>query len=224
MKKTALLLAVSLLGMLVACKEKSDPVAAEQFNINNPVGYYIYARMAKADGTEPKKGIFEFGSGNILRYFSVEYPIGKPREFTYAIVGENTIELEGDPNLRITITNDAVTSTLPDFKELALIKRTEKNELTGKTFSGTYYRANNNVLHQDFFYSFSESEVGAGFKTGTVTRTGPYTLIGGFAAMARVPGGSEDTEFMALINGKLEVDYLSGDKKVRQHATLTLQK
>jgi hypothetical protein len=103
--------------------------------------------------------------------------------------------------------NNSVTSNKERFKEIVVIKASGRNQLTGKTYAGTYYKSDRSVLHQNFLYSFaSDGEtVNAGFIPGTIERTERYTKIGNIAARAALDNG--DFEFMILVNGKLEVNY-----------------
>lgn len=89
-----------------------------------------------------------------------------------------------------------------------LIKIPATNQLAGKTYTGAYYRQDNSVLHQNFFYSFSGSQnkVDVGYTVGTPVRTENYTAIGNIAALVDV-ANSDDQELMVLINGKLEAGY-----------------
>jgi len=105
-----------------------------------------------------------------------------------------------------------------------LIKVPETNQLAGKTFAGTYYRLDNTVLHQNFFYSFyaNHNKVGVGYTVGTPVRTENYTIIGNIAALVDIEN-SDDRELMVLINGKLEVGYRQSNPSATYIGSFTLQ-
>lgn len=105
-----------------------------------------------------------------------------------------------------------------------LIKVPATNQLAGKTFTGTYYRLDNTVLHQNFFYSFSanDNKVGVGYTVGMPVRTETYSTIGNIAALVDI-GNSDDRELMVLINGKLEVGYSQSSPTAKYIGSFTQQ-
>lgn len=67
-----------------------------------------------------------------------------------------------------------------------LIKVPETNQLAGHVYAGTYYRLDNTVLHQNFYYIFSANKVDVGYSVGNAVRTENYTLIGNIAALVDI--------------------------------------
>lgn len=103
-----------------------------------------------------------------------------------------------------------------------LIKVPETNLLAGQTYKGTYYRLDNTVLHQNFFYSFSGNKVDVGYSVGNAVRTEDYTSIGNIAALVDIKD-SDDHELMILINGKLEVGYSQSNPGAEYVGSFTQQ-
>jgi len=203
--KTMTVASIILLVAFSACK-KNNPekdVGKSKFDINNPVGYFVYLKMANDDGTWIIPTIMEFMPGKTLKHYTAM----ASQTYSYEVIDGNVINLVG-LNYRFVIEDGKITTEVARFKEVALLKAEETNQLAEKTFAGIYYKPDGSVLHPNFFYNFSgnENKVGAGLKTGTVIRTENYTSIGNIAAVAAIPG-NEDKEFMVLVNGKLEVSY-----------------
>jgi len=196
-------------------KEKEKP----KFDINNPVGYFIYLKMANDDGTWIVPTILEFRPGKTLKHYTAR----DSQTYAYEILDGNVINLVG-LNYRFVIEDGKITTEVTRFKEVTLLKAEETNQLAGKTFAGIYYKPDGSVLHPNFFYNFSgnENKVGAGLKIGTVIRTENYTSIGNIAAVAAI-AGNEDKEFMVLVNGKLEVSYYQKNPYSEYYGTFTKQ-
>lgn len=173
----------------------------ETFDIHNPEGCFLYVLDARGDGSDPVIWLYEFLPGKILRRHSVS----KYFDFPYTIRDGNTI-VSGDDR-EFVFEGDTILSDYLFFREIVLIKTQANYLLSGKTFSGTYYKKDKSILHQNFFYSFHADRfwVDAGFSPGTPMRTEEYTTIGGFAARAELANG--DKEFMVLVNNKLQVNY-----------------
>lgn len=199
-------------------KEEGKP----KFDINNPIGYFIYLKLANDDGTWIIPTLMEFRPGKTLLHHTA---MGS-QIYPYEVIDEHIINLVG-LNYRFVIEEGKVTTEVARFKEVALLKAEETNRLAGKTFAGSYYKPDKSVLHPNFFYSFSTSEnkVGAGLNTGTVTRTENYISIGNIAAWVNdIAGvGNEDKEFMVLVNGKLEVSYYQKKPYQEYYGTFTQQ-
>jgi len=200
------LFALLMYGMtaLTSCSKDDDlqPEPEEEtFDIHNPEGYFLYVKDAFSDGSGPIIWLYEFMPGQILRRHSVSTYYDYP----YAVIDGNTMASEEDINF--VFEGDSISSDHANFQEIVLIKSQANNQLAGKTFSGTYYKSDKSVLHQNFFYSFAADRysVDAGFDPGTTERTESYTSIGNFAARAELDNG--DKEFMVLVNNKLEVNY-----------------
>lgn len=215
---------VMLLSLLLpSCKKEhvgkdADP---NQFDINNPLGYFIYVKAVKDDGSSPKPMLFEFGIGKTFKLYGAT-PDGNGSTITaYEVTDGNVVALAGS-DVRFVIDKDRITSNDPRFIELALIKAPEINQLTGKTFAGTYYKSDTSIHHSNFFYSFSGngSEVGAGINIGTIVRTENYNSIGNLAAWVDV-SRNNDVEFMVLVNGKLEVNYYQKKDNTRYYGSFT---
>lgn len=197
---------VVLLITFMSCKKNEVKKEEDKpkFDINNPIGYFIYLKSANDNGTWVIPALMEFRPGKTLKYYSSK---DKNQIYPYEVIDGNTINIVGF-NYRFVIENDKISTEVTRFKEIALLKAEETNQLAGKTFTGTYHQPDKSVLHQNFFYSFSanENKLGAGFKPDVVMRTENYTVIGNIAAMVDV-AGNDDAEFMVLVNGKLEVGY-----------------
>ncbi|GAB3023644.1 hypothetical protein GCM10027051_30290 [Niabella terrae] len=212
------LLALLLLGttVLTSCSKDVDSIAEEAdttFDINNPEGYFLYYK-----GGGLLNGIYEFMPGKKVKKHSV----GEGSTLSYTVV-DNNIDVEGGiGTIRFMFKGDSVWSSDPYYTRVTLIKKLERNELSGNTFTGTYYNGDKSVLHPHFFYSFAVSgtTVDAGFNLGTTVRTQNYRSIGNFAA--RVELNNRDTEFMVLLNGKLEVNYRTRTN-VYHYGTFTAQ-
>ncbi|GAB3023671.1 hypothetical protein GCM10027051_30330 [Niabella terrae] len=191
------------LATLVACSKSDTPQPEETFDINNPEGYFLYVKTSLDNGSFRRIILFEFMPGNVVKQHTPS------RDYTnaYTIIDNNTIDIAGET--RFTFNDNLVTSNRGDIKEIVLIKAPERNQLAGKTFAGTYYTYVKAVLHPNFFYSFSATgnTFGAGFNTGTTLRSESYTPIGNFASRTRMVNG--DRDFMVLVNGKLEVNYVA---------------
>lgn len=222
MKKLMTIWMLSLVAGLTSCKDESEKTLTG-FNINEPVGYFIYAKYNISGSGNPVKTLLEFKADNKLRLYTTELPINQVVLVPYEIVDDYTIKVDRKSDKLFMFSKDSITSTIPSYTHLKLLKQSGKNELSGKTFTGSYYKANNQVLHPSFFYRFGENEISAGFKTDNVVRKTNYTTIGGIAAISGVPG-TQDVELVTLVNQKLETDYWSASNNTHQHAALTEQK
>ncbi|NGM61749.1 hypothetical protein G5B30_07455 [Sphingobacterium sp. SGG-5] len=197
-------LCLLLLGMvaLMSCSKDDNIQPEETFDINNPEGYFIYAKHFNPDGSYRNIYVYEFMPGKRLN----ERNANGDRIETYIILDDNTINV-GNGAFYLSFNGDLVTSNIGGIEDGTLIKAPESNQMAGKTFTGTYYKADESVLHHNFFYSFAAggNTVDAGLNVGTTLRTENYTPIGNFAARAELENG--DVEFMVFVNGKLEVTY-----------------
>lgn len=215
-KKVAALIMLS--GLLfTACKKEDNPKDADtdKFDINNPVGYYIYVKYADANREEVSPLLFKFNAGKTMTF----YQAGRNgNALPYEIFDGNTIYL-GD--ISFTIDNGKVTRSNAEFTDLTLIKEPETNQLTGKTFAGTYYEFDGSAWQQNYFYSFSgnENKLSAGINVGSVQRTENYTPIGNMAAWVDTP--EDYRELMVLVNGKLEVSHFSSDPRGWYYGSFT---
>jgi hypothetical protein len=221
--QTPVMLAMLLLFTATSCKKddikNDDPLS--QFDINDPVGYFIYVKTVDGDGNWASPGLLEFRPGQAMKIYDVSlqgysYPLYK-----YEKTSSNTIKVT-NLNYEFVIENGKVTSKDARFKELVLIKHAETNQLSGKTFAGTYYRPDNSILHQSFFYSYAESSFTAGYKVGAAVRMETYSSIGNIASWSRV-SGTKDVEFMVLVNGKLEAGYNQDQPLQRYYGSFTQQ-
>ena len=226
LKQIMAMVSAILLITFAACKKEKIAKNADKFDINNPVGYLIYVKqlVQTSDGdTTIIQGLFEFLPEKKLRRHEATSDGHSSRMLPYEIVNGNTVALT-DSDLQFIIDDEHVSSNYAHFKTLALIKAAETNQLTGKTFTGIYYRPDKSVLHPNFFYSFAgnDNKVDAGFRVGTTMRTENYSTIGNIAARVAVVG-NDDLEFMVLLNGKLEVSYYDKNIDVLYNGSFTKQ-
>ncbi|MFB2119865.1 hypothetical protein [Parapedobacter sp. 2B3] len=213
------LLALIMLGMaaLISCGKDDDVQPEETLDIRNPEGYFLYVRQSNHDGSYRSTFLFEFAAGKMVE---IHLPNGVDSS-PYTVIDDQTIDIGG--GIRFVFNNNLITSNREDFQEIVLIKAQEKDQLAGKTFSGTYYHADMSVLHDNFFYSFAAggNTVDVGLNVGTTLRTESYTSIGNFAARAELDNG--DIEFLVLVNGKLEVNYKAQGVAGNHYGTFTRQ-
>lgn len=200
---------VVLLVTFSSCK-KDNLAESDKFDINSPVGYFIYVKQLADIGggdTQAVQRLFEFLPGKKLRIHEATSDGNNTRSIPYEVTDHNVLAL-ADADLRFTIEKGQVSSNDPHLKTLALLKGADTNQLAGKTFAGTYYKPDKSVLHQNFYYSFSANgkKTDVGFKPDVVIRTENYSAIGNIAARVALVGNA-DLEFMVLVNGKLEVSY-----------------
>ena len=197
---------------------QDPPTPQGEFDINNPIGWGLFLKDANEDGTWSSFLLLEFKPGRILKVYGVQ---NEAEDYPYDFIDEQTIEIA---NGRIVFEDDSIIyQTLSD--EMTLIKFPETNLLAGKSFSGTYYRKDNSVLHENFFYSFSSSgtnTVDAGLEIGNPLRTENYESICNIAAKTQV-AGTDDKEMMVWVNGKLEVNYYTPQPIERHHGSFTEQ-
>lgn len=201
--KTVFKLATIFLMVFAGCKKNSPK--PDVFNMTN---YVIVGKLA--DG-RPYVLDFEAGDKATLTHLSVS---GCKYSYTDGVL--KLIINEGELVCSFVIENGRIKSyqgpVIISTYDLVAIPAT--NQLAGKTFSGTYYKPDKSVLHQNFFYSFAPdgNKVGAGYAVGTpAVRIENYTLIGNIAAWVNI-ANSSDIELMVLINGKLEVGYYNSSQ------------
>ncbi len=168
--------------------------------------YWLYAKESDEDGSNSHFTLMDLQpiDGGALTTFSADVPL--PSYNYCKIVAENTIELINEGS-QFVLSANAATSNEERYKQLALIKKEETNQLAGKTFAGTYFNADMSVLHPDFFYGFhsNEDKYDAGFEVGTVLRTETYFPFDNSFVIKKLD--NNDVELMVLVNGKLEVNY-----------------
>lgn len=213
-----------LLISFTSCKK--DKVAeSDKFDINNPVGYFIYVKQLVNIGggdTQAVQRLFEFLPEKKIRIHEATSDGNNSRSIAYEVVDNNVVAI-ADSDLRFTIEKGQVSSNYPHFKTLVLLKGADTNQLAGKTFAGTYYKPDQSVLHQNFYYSFSANgKTDVGFKPDVVIRTENYSSIGNIAARVAVLGNA-DLEFMVLVNGKLEVSYYEKNSDVLYYGSFNQQ-
>lgn len=187
------ILPLLLLVVLAGCKK--DNPKPEMFDITN---YVIAGRVSFG-----YPYIITIASGNRAKLTSYGVSDGI---YTYTDGVLNFNFNDGEVVCSFTIENGGIKKyTGPALiNTYNLIKVPETNLLEGKAFSGSYYRFDNTVLHQNFFYSFSGNKVDVGYSVGTAVRTENYTSIGNIASLVDLENSNE---LMILINGKLEVGY-----------------
>ena len=188
---------------LTSCSKDDDIHPEDTFDIHNPEGYFLYVKQSNPDGSYPGFMVMKFMPGQILRISGVSGDIDAP----YTVINGNAMDIQYGEGARIVFEGESIWSTFELFTEFVLIKEPESNQLAGKSFSGTYYKGDKSILHQNFFYSFAAdgNTVDAGFTPETTERTENYTPVGNIAARAVLDNG--DTEFMVLVNGQLKVNY-----------------
>lgn len=208
--------AMFLMIVAVSCSKENDDTINEPektFDINNPVGYVIYAKFAG----------LEFYSTNLIFLFDflpakrmVSYSAYAPRnESEYNTPNASTMIYRPYPswaNFNFTIENGKITNIKSldgSISEYSVIKKPATNQLAGKTFRGKYLKKDGTVL-QDGFYTFlpDGKTVDVGVQFPTKTRTETYTNVGNIGALVNIVSGTNnDHEIMILVDGKLQVNY-----------------
>jgi len=227
MKNLKILLALFSTGIIMFTSCKKDKVGKDDdksaFDINNATGYYIYVKYGNGSTVAYRPWLFEFGPGKTLKFYDASAEGNGTHIYPYEVIDGNIVGIK-EMDFRFAIENGKVTSNDAILGGPILIKAPQTNQLAGKTFAGTYYYASGGVLHKNFFYSFAprENKVGAGLNIGNVVRTENYSSIGNIAAWVAI-AGSDDLEFMVLVNGKLEVSYFQKKPYAVHSGSFTLQ-
>ena len=183
-----------------------------KFDINIFTGYTLFGKNAEG----------QIALYNINAVFEQLLVMNGIVFMPYIIfTAENRFEINSPERPKFIVDGKTVHSDLKGFEELALIKNPIYNQLEGKTFIGTYYKANGDVLHPNFFYTFTNYQVSAGLKLGTVIRTKNYIAVNSIVCYNLLANG--DIETMALINGKLEVNYYDKANQALYHGSFTQQ-
>lgn len=228
--KQLLLALLVIVSTLSSCKknELNKEEDKPKFDINNPVGYFIYGKRSNDNGSLTAL-LFEFGPAKTVWQYSATTQNNGKQTYAYEVIDDHILVIKADIDYRFVIENDQVTNEQTPgpynkLSALALMKASESNLLAGKTFTGTYYKHGGIVLHQNFYYSFSASggKVDVGFKPETIIRTENYSSIGNIAALIDV-AGNNDVEFMVLINGKLETAYAQKTPSDRYYGDFSQQ-
>lgn len=200
-----------LLLFCISCKDK-DVEPAKTFDVNDPVGFVFYLEQAGNTTIGPSVYLLEFISTEKVKIHTF---VGV-QETPFTVVDDNTISVL---NTRFTVVNDKISSTNGNYGKIVLLENHSKNQLSGKTFTGTYYRPNNTVLHQNFYYRFKDTNVEVGFLPEEVERTETYRMIGSNAAQTRLANG--DQEILVLADGKLHTYYKVNNSGDPYRATYT---
>lgn len=178
----------------------------------NVVGYSIFAK-------NKQNSIFTLYGIELNALYSCTVERYADVLFRYNIPAVNTIEFTLDGKTRFIFDGESVTSNNDRYKESVLIRKAEKNPLSGKIFTGTFYRSNGEVLHPNFFYNFynNGTQVAAGFHVGIALRTSLYTLVN--FNSARILSLNGDKELMVPVDGKLEVNYFDKAANTVHHGS-----
>lgn len=206
LKKTIWLLLIA----LTSCDdEKKEP---QKFDLSTAdlSQYFIFSKVKYNSGiTKNEVRLFDFEPGEKVKTITVSN-IGNSN---YTVIDENKLKIDS-PNITLTFNEKGeVTSTdlvvgNYTYEEFHLLKKADNNQLSGKTFSGTYYVGDGSVLHQSFFYQFDGGSLKAGTNFPKIEREGSYTNIGNLAAYNnKVTELANDREIMVLHEGKLHVSY-----------------
>ncbi|WP_344673720.1 hypothetical protein [Sphingobacterium kyonggiense] len=202
--------------LLYACK-KNDAAEAPAFDIGQLDQYCLYVRVASPEvpNSTVSDFIFDFKTGNIAELGSLEglYTL------TTKVMEDNSVKISMGLNDYVLFVVEKGKPVIKQWKlfgevtELQLIKKPEINLLKGNTFTGTYYKSNNTVLHENFFYSYSalnNFSLTAGLKVNEPALRGEvYKSLGNIAAyVKKVNSTTADMEFMILVDGKLRVTYI----------------
>ncbi|MDR7131808.1 hypothetical protein J2X69_004173 [Algoriphagus sp. 4150] len=202
---------LSLSGLLVClmflsgCASSEEPIIPEPETTFNPEGYVIIGKMKDVivlDGGLEKPFVMEFKSGNVVTLST----INGQRDDTYQMIGDKLIL---DSFGYFVVEEEALVDEVIvgiNLVSYSMQKLSEVNELYTDTYTGQYLRTDNSVLHNSFFYAFkNDNQVDAGYHIGEVVRTEKYVPVANLAAWVEAEGYKE---FMVLIDGKLEINYL----------------
>lgn len=209
---------VSLLisAFFYACK-KNDAAEEPAFDIGQLDQYCLYVRVASPEipNSPVSDYIFNFKPENKVEFGSLEglYTL------TTTVVEDNSVKISMGTNDYVLFVVEKGKPVIMqwdlfgDVTELQLIKKPESNLLKGNTFTRTYYKPNNTVLHEKFFYTYSSlnnSSLSAGLNVNEpALREEVYQSVGNIAAyVKKVSGATADMEFMILVDGKLRVTYI----------------
>lgn len=211
--------AVFLMIFATSCSKNDDVInePENKFDINNPVGYVIYAKGGHPDLISQNfTFLLDFLPEGKMRGHTA-YPIYDASAYTLS--NNNTIKYTygGWAEFTFTIENSKLTNVQANyfntynysFSDYSLIKKPASNQLAGKTFKGKYLKKDGTEL-QDGFYKFSPDgkTVDVGVQFPTKTRTETYTNVGNIGALVnKVSGTTNDHEIMILVDGKLQVNY-----------------
>ncbi|MFS0490817.1 hypothetical protein [Leadbetterella byssophila] len=199
-----------LLIALTSCDdEKKEP---QKFDLSTAdlSQYFIFSKVKYNAGiTKNEVRLFDFEPGEKVKTIT----LSKIGNSNYTVVDNNTLKINS-PNILLTFNEKGEVTTTNlvvddyTYEEFHLIKKAENNQLSGKTFSGTYYIGDGSVLHQSFFYQFDAGSMKVGTNFPKADREGSYTNIGNLAAYNdKIAGLSNDREIMFLHEGKLHVSY-----------------
>lgn len=214
--------------LFTSCKKDDPGAKISSFDIQNPEGYYIYVKRQTTEGKDPTCEVFEFMPAKSLRGYSLESD-GTLSTITanYTIIDNSILDIpiQGGGSLRIEIKDGKIVGTNYGeiFKDLTLLKKTDSYPFSGKSFAGKYYRRDNSIFRNSFFYTFdaSSTAISAGLTFPNVERTGTYELIGNFAALSAMSNG--DLEFLVKVNNTLRTQYYDKVNNRRLYGEFTQQ-
>jgi hypothetical protein len=217
--KVQTILLLAFLQLAAMCQKDKEVNPSEKdligIDLENPVGRFLYYEMPTTE--KYRFTIFEFAPGNNIKAYNAT--LKDPAIIPYEREGDRTIRLSFGGDI-VFHEKGKVTTTLSG-RNIKLLPETSSSQLAGKTFTGTYLQKNGAVLHQNFFYTFSNTgnQLQAGFQVGNPERGATYTPIGPWGVVADVSNG--DRELMVLVDGKLEADFYARAIDQTQTATLT---
>ena len=211
--KTKIFFSILLSIFLLSCSK--DKPATPDPDINNLEGYFLFAKNKDQDGSPVRIYLFEFRKDKKVLIHTVVYP-GSSEE-VYEVIDDHTLNIPGTGKFTVEINNGRAANIDGKYYDVALIKAAPHSRLDGKKFRGVFYSSNGTVLHHVFFYSFEGNRISAGFD-GPAVRTGVYTNIGNFAAIATLPDGYK--ELLINATGNLEVNYHNSNSMYPQYASL----
>lgn len=212
------LVALFISGLFFACKKNEAADAVEPvFDTGKLDQYCLYVRVASPEITNSPVSdfIFDFKPENKVEFGSLEglYML------TTETMEDNSVKISMGANDYVLFVVEKGKPVIKQWglfgevTELQLIKKPETNLLKGSTFTGTYYKPNNTVLHEKFFYTYSSLNnftLSAGLNVNEPALRGEvYQSLGNIAAyVKKVNSTTADMEFMILVDGKLRVTYI----------------
>ncbi len=202
--------------LLVSCTSNEEPSTPEPQITFNPEGYVIVGKMKDVivvDGGLEKPFVMEFKGGNVVTLSTIYGQVND----TYQMVGNKLIL---DSYGYFIVENGELTDQVIigiNLVSYSIQKIPEENKLHTDTYTGHYVRTDYEV-HSSFFYTFkTNNQVDAGYDMGKVIRTEKYVPVANLAAWVET---EEYNEFMVLIGGKLEVNFMDKMRGPFYHGVL----
>ncbi len=220
---TILIAALYILCFSTACKKDKPSTDREDndvfFDVKKAEEYYIYVKTIN-DNQVTKHSLIDFGPDNSITLYVTQYQYVDAYTFTdnNTTVTINSsianIVINKGKVASITLAKDSVT-------EFIVIKKEEVSSLVGKTFTGSYLKADGTVLHSKFFYRFiGDNKYEAGFEIANTLRTETYEPIGNIGAWVSSTSDLNHRELLLYVNDALKVTYMETEKKIH-HGSFT---